>query len=73
MGILNTLLYPIKEIAGKIMTNGVKVSVEIVKKRMRICKSCSYLFKATGNCKKCGCFIDAKTKYADQKCPIGKW
>lgn len=27
----------------------------------------------TGNCKLCGCFVSDKTKYADEKCPIGKW
>lgn len=27
----------------------------------------------TGNCKMCGCFVSDKTKYADEKCPLGKW
>jgi len=71
--ILNPLLKPVKQIAGKIMTNGVKVSSALAQRRLAVCRSCSHLLKTTGNCKKCGCFVDVKTKYADQNCPVGKW
>jgi hypothetical protein len=27
----------------------------------------------TGNCKMCGCFINLKTEYKEESCPIGKW
>tara|TARA_R100000008_G_C3490541_1_gene118490 strand:- start:105 stop:326 length:222 start_codon:yes stop_codon:yes gene_type:complete len=37
------------------------------------CQSCEYLFKPTGTCKKCGCFMKLKTKLKNAKCPIGKW
>ena len=46
---------------------------DIVNKRLDICKSCEFLFKPTNTCKKCGCFMNAKTKIATQRCPIGKW
>jgi len=69
MGLLDT----IKEIAGKIFTNGVLVAPEIARKRLMICYRCPYLIRKTKNCKKCLCFVDAKVKYADQKCKIGKW
>jgi len=41
--------------------------------RWSLCQSCEYLFKPTGTCKKCGCFMKVKTKLAKAKCPIGKW
>jgi hypothetical protein len=45
---------------------------ELANQRIAICDSCEYL---TGirNCKKCGCFIDAKAKLKGASCPIGKW
>ena len=41
--------------------------------RLDICKSCEYLIHMTGQCKKCGCFMFAKTHLANASCPIGKW
>jgi hypothetical protein len=41
--------------------------------RMNICKSCPELIKLTSQCKKCGCFMEIKTKLEAAKCPIGKW
>jgi hypothetical protein len=42
-------------------------------KRFEICKSCPELIKLTSQCKKCGCFMPAKTKLENAVCPIGKW
>jgi hypothetical protein len=41
--------------------------------RMKICNGCDHLIKLTTQCKKCGCFMTAKTKLANATCPIGKW
>jgi hypothetical protein len=41
--------------------------------RMDICLSCPELIKLTSQCKKCGCFMNLKTKIEAAKCPIGKW
>lgn len=41
--------------------------------RLDICKSCPELIQLTTTCKKCGCFMLAKTKVAKAECPIGKW
>ena len=46
---------------------------DIIDKRMDICNGCEFLFKPTGSCKKCGCFVKAKTRVATARCPIGKW
>jgi hypothetical protein len=48
-------------------------SEEEADRRYSICKGCPQLIKATKQCKKCGCFMVAKTKLAHAACPIGKW
>jgi hypothetical protein len=45
----------------------------IAEERLSICKSCPELIKLTTQCKKCGCFMSAKTKLKMAACPIGKW
>lgn len=41
--------------------------------RMSICESCEFLFTPTMQCKKCGCFVKAKTAVAMFSCPLNKW
>ena len=41
--------------------------------RYAICLECPELIELTKQCKKCGCFMVAKTKLINAKCPIGKW
>jgi len=49
------------------------VSDEIAKERFEICKSCPEMISLTKQCKKCGCFMAAKTKIEAADCPLGKW
>lgn len=53
--------------------NTKRVTEEIQKLRMDICKSCEFLIKSTNQCKKCGCFMHLKTQLSKAECPIGKW
>lgn len=46
---------------------------DIAKKRMEICNECEHLMPIIRTCKKCGCFVDAKTKLMSSSCPINKW
>lgn len=46
---------------------------DISNNRYDICLQCPELIKATKQCKKCGCFMNIKTKLEAAKCPIGKW
>lgn len=41
--------------------------------RYNICKACPEFISITKQCKKCGCFMYAKTKLEKATCPIGKW
>ena len=52
---------------------GLILTSEEKETRMNICNSCEFLFKPLNTCKKCGCFIPAKTALADSHCPINKW
>lgn len=45
----------------------------IQESRMQICLSCPELTKLTKQCKKCGCFMEFKTRLSNAECPIGKW
>ena len=46
---------------------------DIIDKRLEICNDCEFLFKPTGTCKKCGCFVSKKTRVATVACPVDKW
>jgi len=48
-------------------------SAEVVNKRLGICKACPEYVAATSQCRKCGCFMSAKTKLKVSSCPINKW
>jgi hypothetical protein len=41
--------------------------------RLAICNACPEFIKSTSQCKKCGCFMSAKTRLKVASCPIGKW
>lgn len=50
----------------------IKVPDKIKEERLNICKACEF-FTLLQQCKKCGCFMPAKTLLARAKCPIDKW
>jgi hypothetical protein len=46
---------------------------KIAEDRYEICKGCPEFIRATKQCKKCGCFMKAKTQLETAICPLGKW
>ncbi len=50
-----------------------RVEKDIKETRLDICKGCDWFRPKTQTCKKCGCFMAAKSMLANAKCPIGKW
>jgi ribosomal protein L32 len=48
-------------------------SKDLASERLAICKACPELIKLTTQCKKCGCFMKAKTTIEAATCPLGKW
>jgi len=56
----------------------VKVSENIRNLRLAKCRSCytddgKKTVLPTGNCRICTCFVDLKTEFLDEHCPVGKW
>jgi hypothetical protein len=41
--------------------------------RFDVCLTCEHLIHLTNQCKKCGCFMKAKTYIPSAECPVGKW
>ena len=69
-------LTQIKKTTNSIATDiieTVKIDEETRNTRLALCLSCEYLFEPTQNCKKCGCFVQAKTWLKNTSCPIKKW
>lgn len=53
--------------------NKPRSSEELAQYRLEICKQCEFFRKMNQTCKKCGCFMKAKSMLLNAKCPIGKW
>lgn len=56
------------------MAKGVNqyVTEKVKSQRLEECNNCPSLLQ-TRQCAECYCFVDMKTKYKQEKCPIGKW
>lgn len=52
-----------------------KIKCESTDERIRICQKCpkNYWIKRTLWCSICKCFIPAKARVKEEKCPKGKW
>ena len=48
-------------------------SSHVYKERLSICKTCEFYIKSVRMCKDCGCFMPAKAKIANIRCPKDKW
>lgn len=48
-------------------------SAEKIAAAMRICKQCPSYVADAERCKKCGCRMPAKIKWATTSCPLKKW
>lgn len=49
------------------------VEDDVSVQRFSICEQCPFFISMTSQCKKCGCFMKAKTKLAKAECPEHKW
>jgi hypothetical protein len=62
--------------ATYIQSGMVNVSDSIKQERLEVCKSCDqYNDKDKNNptCNECGCFLQIKTGWATESCPLKKW
>jgi hypothetical protein len=63
----------IRNVGSVLEGNNLKVSDTQKQSRLNICNECSFFDKEQQRCKKCGCYMAAKTMLTAEKCPIGKW
>jgi hypothetical protein len=59
---------------AKNAAKGIDQSVpkEVEKTRIDLCNGCDKL-TVTRQCSECLCFVDAKTKFKQEECPLKKW
>lgn len=43
------------------------------KDRMSICEKCEFFNAYLKTCRKCGCYMPAKTILKNSTCPLSKW
>lgn len=60
-------------ISGAVHGEGVLVNEDVYVGRMNICKACEFFRHTDSRCSKCGCFMEAKTRFVKTTCPINKW
>lgn len=48
------------------------VDEEEHQRRLALCRPCEFIYEG-GRCRKCGCFMEIKSKLAGMKCPVDKW
>ena len=46
---------------------------ELSEERMEVCRGCNRFDAVLVRCRKCGCFLAAKTRFPGARCPVGKW
>jgi hypothetical protein len=51
-------------------TSDLIADTPIAEARLAVCKQCPELFTPTNTCKKCGCFMNAKTRLTHASCPL---
>jgi len=69
----NLAEFSFEVIKKALMTGALQVSDEVQNKRMEICKSCEKYDESQNRCIQCGCFLEPKTRFALDSCPLNKW
>jgi hypothetical protein len=60
-------------LGGALQGEGVLVEENVYLNRLNICKGCEFFRHEDARCSKCGCFMEAKTRFVKTTCPIQKW
>lgn len=58
---------------GAFQGENVLVTEEVYATRMSVCEGCEFFRKSDKRCGQCGCFMDAKSRFINASCPVGKW
>jgi hypothetical protein len=68
---VSNLLGDLQKVIKNEQGQPILASPETIKARMDTCGACE--FYKENRCTKCGCFMEAKSRFTSLKCPIGKW
>ena len=60
-------------IKNAIQTGALQVSDEVKNQRLEICRNCDKYDAEQIRCIECGCFLQTKTSFSLDSCPLGKW
>lgn len=60
-------------VAGAVRGEGILVEEQVYIDRMNICNNCEFFKRDEKRCTKCGCFMEAKSRFKKTYCPIHKW
>jgi len=52
---------------------GKYVPIQLKNQRMAICGACPNFQPHNKRCIECTCYLDKKTMFSEEQCPIGKW
>jgi recombinational DNA repair protein RecR len=69
----NLAKFAFEVVKNAMQSDALFVSDEIKQKRLAICRTCEYYDESQVRCKHCGCFLEHKTKFALDSCPVDKW
>lgn len=55
------------------MGEALMVSEKVQEERMTVCRSCEFYDGSQNRCTQCGCWLEQKTKFSLDSCPLQKW
>ncbi|ASD50480.1 hypothetical protein FDI24_gp199 [Acidovorax phage ACP17] len=68
------MTYGLKDVAKDVLTGRVQhAEPQVVQDRLKTCQGCPSYRQTMKVCGDCGCYLPAKTKFAQSTCPQGKW
>lgn len=74
IGDIMTKSYSILDVVKDTVKGNVQKSdATLIGERIQMCSECPELKKPLRICGKCGCQVDAKVRYRQSSCPLGKW
>jgi hypothetical protein len=70
---VGTMVISLSKAIKEVAADGQLAPTEQADARIASCEACDYFIPKTRRCVDCGCYLDAKTKILNAKCPRGYW
>ena len=69
----NLAKFAFELVKNAMQSDALFVSDEVKEERLTICRACEYYDEEQFRCKHCGCWLESKSRFALDSCPIDKW